>query len=250
MLSGTLKRSVEAEFIIYLFPGGWGGIICTHSGSISFSSKLQKKGHSWKDTMSTKASQTPAEAVVDRCSTAPSSSSKPTREVRNTNASQELQRYYDQLWNSNQRSSPPLIFYRKLPCDGEKGFISNEACVDRSSGGCQKPYPELSTGTDGIPNVVPLISSEGTPCQLDSPREGGQADRNTTGSSHCSSTMSTPQMIPNIDCCLSHTSSHLSPVHSPCFGSSPTQQKQRHGRRSSLPVSMMAFHKVIYMQLH
>ncbi|XP_056881029.1 1-phosphatidylinositol 4,5-bisphosphate phosphodiesterase epsilon-1 isoform X2 [Takifugu flavidus] len=198
--------------------------------------------------MSTKASQTLAEAaVVDRCSTAPSSSSKPTREVRNTNANQELQRYYDQLWNSNQRSSPPLIFYRKLPCDGEKGLIPNEAlsnaCLDRSSGGCEEPYPELSTGTDGIANVVPLISSEGTLCQLDSPGEGGQADRNRTGSSHCSSAMSTPQMIPNIDCCLSHTSSHLSPVHSPCFGSSPTQQKQRRGRRSSLPVSMMAFHK-------
>lgn len=205
--------------------------------------------------MSTKASQTPAEAaVVDRCSTAPSSSSKPTREVRNTNANQELQRYYDQLWNSNQRSSPPLIFYRKLPCDGERGFISNEAvsnaCLSRTSGGCEKPYPELSTGTDGITNVVPLISSEGTLCQLDSAGEGGQADRNRTGSSHCSSTMSTPQMIPNSDCCLSHTSSHLSPVHSPCFGSSPAQQKQRHGRRSSLPVSMMAFHKVISMQLH
>lgn len=199
--------------------------------------------------MSTKASQTPAEdAVVDRCTTAPSSSSKPPREVRNINANQELQRYYDQLWNSNQRSSPPLIFYRKLPCDGDKGFISNEsvsnACLGRSSGGCEKPYPELSTGTHGIANVVPLISSEGTPCQLDSPGEGGQADRNRTGSSHCSSTMSTPQMIPNIECCLSHTSCHLSPC------SSPMQQKQRHGRRSSLPVSMMAFHKVIYMQPH
>lgn len=198
-----------------------------------------------------KASQTPAEdAVVDRCTTAPSSGSKPTREARNTNANQELQRYYDQLWNSNQRSSPPLIFYRKLPCDGEKGFISSEAvsnaCLGRSSGGCEKPYPEPSTGTDGIANVVPLISSEGTPCQLDSPGEGGQAGRNRTGSSHCSSTMSTPQMIPNIKCCPSHASSHLSP----CFGSSPTQQKRRHGRRSSLPVSMMAFHKVTYMQSH
>lgn len=205
--------------------------------------------------MSTKASQTPAEAaVVDRCTTAPSSSSKPTREVRNTNANQELQRYYDQLWNSNQRSSPPLIFYRKLPCDGEKGFVSNEALsnarVDRSSGGRQKPYPELSTGTEGITNAVPLISSEGTPCQLDSPGEGGRADRNRTGSGHCSSTMSTPQMMPNFDCCLSHASSHRSPVTSPGFSSSPTQHKQRHGRRSSLPVSMMAFHKVIYMQPH
>lgn len=199
--------------------------------------------------MSTKASQTPAEAaVVDRCTTAPSSSSKPPREVRNTNANQELQRYYDQLWNSNQRSSPPLIFYRKLPCDGERGVISNEACVDRSSGGCQKPYPELSADTEGIANVVPLISSEGTPCQLGSPGEGGQEDRNRTGSSLCSSTMSTPQMIPNIDCCLSHTSSHRSPVTTLGLGSSPTQHKQRHGRRSSLPVSMMAFHKVIYMQ--
>lgn len=244
VLSGTLKRSVEAEFIIYLFLAGK-KIICTHSGSISFSSKLLNKGESWMDTMSTKASQTPAEAaVVDRCSTAPSGSGKPTRELRNANANQELQRYYDQLWNSNQRSSPPLIFYRKLPCDGEKGFISNEACVGRSSGGCEKPYPELPTGPDGSANVVPLISSEGRPCQLDSPGEGSQADRNRTGSSRCSSAMSTP----HIDCCLSHTSSHLSPVHS--FGSSPTQQKRRHGRRSSLPVSMMAFHKVIYMQLH
>lgn len=211
---------------------------------------LKKSGHCWKDTMATKANQTTVEAAaVDRCTSALSSSSKPTREVRNANSSQELQRYYDQLWNSNQRSSPPLIFYRKLSCDGEKGFISN-ACVDCSPEVCAKSYPELSTGIDGITNSVPSISSERAPCQLDSPGEGGQADRNRTGNTHCSCAMSSPRLIPNIDCCLSHTSSHLSPGDNPSLCPSPTHPKQRHGRRSSLPVSMMAFHKVIEAHLH
>lgn len=207
--------------------------------------------------MTTKANQTAAEdAAVVQSTSAPASGKKPTREVRNANTSQELQRYYDQLWNSNQRSSPPLTFYRKLSCDSEKGSISNEAiskaCIDCSSEVCEKLYPELPTGIGRITDAVPLISSEGAPCQLDSPGEGVLADRNRTGSSHCSFTMSSPQMIPNIYCCLSHTSSvspRVSPMHSPRLCSSTSQPKQRHVRRSSLPMSMMAFHKVIYVQL-
>lgn len=203
--------------------------------------------------MTTKANQTPAEdAVVNRSTSAPASGKKPTREVRNANTSQELQRYYDQLWNSNQRSSPPLTFYRKLSCDGEKGFILNEAistaCIECSSEVCEKLYPELPTGIDRITDAVPLISLEGAPCQQDSPGEGVLADKNRTGSGHCSFTMSSPQMIPDISCCLSHTSNvspRVSPMHSPRFNSGPSQIKQRHVRRSSLPISMMAFHKVI-----
>lgn len=208
--------------------------------------------------MTTKANQTPAEdGVVDQSASAPASGKKPTREVRNANTSQELQRYYDQLWNSNQRSSPPLTFYRKLSCDGEKGFISNEAiskaCRDCSSEDCEKLCPELPTGIDRITDAVSLISSEGAPCQLDSPGEGVLADRNRTGSGHCSFPMSSPQMIPNIYCCLSHTSSvspRVSPMHSPRLCASPSQPKQQHVRRSSLPMSMTAFHEVIYVQLH
>lgn len=201
--------------------------------------------------MTTKANHTPAEdAVVGQSTSA--SGKKPTREVRNINTSQELQRYYDQLWNSNQRSSPPLTFYRKLSCDGERGFLSNEAiskaCIDCSSELHESLYPELPPGIDRITDAVPLISSEGAPCQLDSPGEGVLADRNRTGNSHCSFTMSSPQTVPNIYCSLSPTSSvspRVSPMHSPCLCSSPSLLKQRHVRRSSLPVSMMAFHKVI-----
>lgn len=208
--------------------------------------------------MTTKANQTPAEdGVVDQSASAPASGKKPTRELRNANTSQELQRYYDQLWNSNQRSSPPLTFYRKLSCDGEKGFISNEAiskaCRDCSSEDCEKLCPELPTGIDRITDAVSLISSEGAPCQLDSPGEGVLADRNRTGSGHCSFPTSSPQMIPNIYCCLSHTSSvspRVSPMHSPRLCASPSQPKQQHVRRSSLPMSMTAFHEVIYVQLH
>lgn len=203
--------------------------------------------------MTTKANQTAEDTVVDQSTSTPASGKKPTREVRNANTSQELQRYYDQLWNSNQRSSPPLTFYRKLSCDGEKGFSLNEAiskaCIDCSSEVC----PELPTGVDRITDAVPLVSSEGAPCQLDGPGEGVLADRNRTGSSHSSFTMLSPQMIPSIHCCLSHTSSvspRVSPRHSPSLCSSPSQPNQWHIRRSSLPMSVMAFHKVIFMQLH
>lgn len=207
--------------------------------------------------MTTKANHTPAEdAIVDQSTSAPASGKKPSREVRNANTSQELQRYYDQLWNSNQRSSPPLIFYRKLSCDGEKGFISNEAiskaCVDCSSEDCEKPYPALPTGIDRVTNAVPLRSSDRAPCQLDSPGKSVLEDRNRTGSNHCTFTMCSPKTIPNSYCCLSVTSSvspRASPTHSPRLCSSPSQPQQRHLRRSSLPVSMMAFHKVMSMQL-
>lgn len=185
---------------------------------------------------------------MDQCTSAPSRGSKSSREVRNVGTSQELQRYYDQLWNSNQRSSPPLIFYRKLSCDREEGFISREAISKACNEVCEKPYPELPTAIDGITSALPLISSEGAPCQLDSPGEGMRPDRNRTGITRCSCAMSSPQMIPNIYCCLSHTSSlspSVSPVHSPRPCSSPSQPKQRHVRRSSLPVSMMALRKVI-----
>lgn len=204
--------------------------------------------------MTTKANQTPAEdAVVDQSTSAPASGKKPSREVRNANTSQELQRYYDQLWNSNQRSSPPLTFYRKLSCDGEKGFTSKEAvpkaCVDCSSEVCERPYP---AGIDRVSDAVPLRRSEGAPCQLDSPGKSVLEDRNRTGSGHCSSAMCSPKTIPNIYCCVSVTSSvssRISPTHSPRLCFSPSQPQQRHVRRSSLPVSMMAFHKVMYMQL-
>lgn len=248
----------EAAFIIYFFlEKGEKLHAPILAASFSFPNCKKKEG-CWRDTMTTKANQTPAEgAVVNQSTSAPASGKKPTREVRNANTSQELQRYYDQLWNSNQRSSPPLTFYRKLSCDGEKGFILNEAiskaCIDCSSEVCEKLYPELLTGIDRITDTVPLISSEGAPCQLDSPGEGVLADRNRTGSGHCSFTMSSPQMIPDMSCCPSHTSSvspGASPMHSSRFCFSSPHPKQRHVRRSSLPVSMMAFDQVSCVQLH
>ncbi len=172
---------------------------------------------------------------------------------RRANNSQQVQRYSDQLCLSKQRSSPSLLLYRKLSGDNGKGTILHEEyeCLDCSSKLVrteEKLYPELSAGKriEGITNAVTPIpgkSSEGSLGQLEISGEGVFAGRNTTGSTSCSCTISDFNMSPDMYCCHSARSSPSpSPVHSPHLSSRPVQQ---HLRRSSLPVSTLAFHKVM-----
>lgn len=160
----------------------------------------------------------------------------PSREARHANDSQEVWRHSDQSWQSKQRSSPSLVFYRKLSCDRGKGNILDEEyeCLDfdsKLSSTEEKHYPELSTGKEieGITNTLtstPGTSSKASQCQLDTLEEVVDANRN--GSVQCSCTLSSLNMGPD----------RSSPA------PSPSKANRRHVRRSSLPVSMLAFHKV------
>ncbi|XP_068439869.1 1-phosphatidylinositol 4,5-bisphosphate phosphodiesterase epsilon-1 isoform X2 [Clinocottus analis] len=207
--------------------------------------------------MATEKTVTQVGAVVlAQRASPPSTGSSTSREARHANDSQEVWRYSDQSWQSKQRSSPSLLFYRKLSCDSGKGTILDEdyECLDCNSkllSTEEKCYPEVSAGKEieGITYTVPPIpgkGSEGYSCHLDTPEEGVDAGRNRTGSIQCSCTLSSLNMSPNICCCHSHRSSSSpssSPTHSPSLCPSPSQANQRHIRRSSLPVSMLAFHK-------
>ncbi|XP_042363571.1 1-phosphatidylinositol 4,5-bisphosphate phosphodiesterase epsilon-1 isoform X2 [Plectropomus leopardus] len=207
------------------------------------------------DKMSTEENQT---QVLAKHASSPSSGSRPGREARHSNDSQEVEQHLDQLWQSKQQSSPSLLFYRKLPCDSGKVSILDEGydCLDytlKLSNAAKKLYPELSAGKriEAITNKVmpiPGKSTEGSPSQLDTPGEGVDAGRNRTGSNRCSCTLASLYTSPNIYCCHSPGSSpspSSSPVHSPrlCPSPNPSQPNQRHIRRSSLPVSVLAFHK-------
>lgn len=208
--------------------------------------------------MAAEANQRQVEAaILAHCTSPPSSGSRPSRESRHANNSQEVQLYSDHFWHSKQRSSPSLLFYRKFSCDSGEGTILNEEydCLDCNSevlSTNDKPYPKLSIGKsiDARANTVTLISeksSGGSQCQLDSSGEGVDAGRNQTGSTPCSCTMSSLYMSPDIYSCHSPTSSQSpspSPIHSPRFSYSPSRPNQRHTRRSSLPASVLTY-KVI-----
>lgn len=227
-----------------------------------FFSRCRKQGikleSQIRDKMETKTNRTQVEAAVLAQHT--STASRPSRESRHANNNQEVQRYYDQLWHSKERRSPSLLFYRKLSCESEEGTILNEEydCLDCNSkllSNSETLDPEFLTSSsiEGIANTITQIpgkSSEGSPCQLDSSREGLDGGRNRTGSTHCSCTMSNLYTRPNIYCCHSPASSlspSTSPVHSPHLSSNPRQFK--HIRRGSLPVSMLAFNKVVKEKL-
>lgn len=202
--------------------------------------------------MATEENQTQVDAAVlaPRASP-PSTGSCSSRDARHKNNNQEVQHHSDQLWHSKQRSSPSLLLYRKLSCDSGKGTILQEECESPDCGSKlstaeEKLCPELLADKtiEKITNTVTQIpgkSSEGPLCQLDTPGDDVDA-----GSTNCSCTTSSLYTSPNIYCCHSSRSSlSPSPVHSPRLSSSPSRPNQRHIRRSSLPVSMLAFHKVI-----
>ncbi|XP_033962613.1 1-phosphatidylinositol 4,5-bisphosphate phosphodiesterase epsilon-1 isoform X5 [Pseudochaenichthys georgianus] len=170
--------------------------------------------------MATEENQTQVGSVVlAQRASPPSSGSRPHRETRHD--SQEVWRYSDQSWNSKQRSSPSLLFYRKLSCDSEKGPILEKESdrLDYSSN-IQPPAGKRIEVTNTV-TPIPEKSSEGSPCQLDTSGEGVDAGRNRTGRTPCSC-----------------------PFQSPRRCHSPSQHHRRHVRRSSLPVSMLAFNKM------
>uniref|UniRef100_A0A672JF31 Phosphoinositide phospholipase C n=1 Tax=Salarias fasciatus TaxID=181472 RepID=A0A672JF31_SALFA len=91
-------------------------------------------------------------AVSTRHVSPPSSGSKPSRDAKHANPSQETWRAPDQLWQSRQRSSPSLLLYRKLSCDSGKGTILDEQYESldyssKASSGKEKLNPELPTGS-------------------------------------------------------------------------------------------------------
>lgn len=198
--------------------------------------------------MATEENQTQVGSVVlAQRASPPSSGSRPHRETRHD--SQEVWRYSDQSWNSKQRSSPSLLFYRKLSCDSEKGPILDKESdrLDYSSN-LQPPAGKRIEGVTNTVTPIPEKSSEGSPCQLDTSGEGVDAGRNRTGSTPCSCPLSSLHTGPNIYCCHSHRSSpnpSSSSIQCPRRCHSPSQHHRRHVRRSSLPVSMLAFNKVI-----
>ncbi|XP_069373582.1 1-phosphatidylinositol 4,5-bisphosphate phosphodiesterase epsilon-1 isoform X1 [Paralichthys olivaceus] len=204
--------------------------------------------------MATEENPTQVGAVV---LTPPSTGSRTSRDARHSNDSQEVWHYCDQMLQSKQRSSPTLPLYGKLSCDSGKGTILDEecTCLDYNSKVLRaedKLYPELTAGNriKGITNTATLIpgkSLEGSPCQLDAPGEGVDAGGNRTGSTRCSCTVSNLHASANSSCCHSHRSTpspKSSPAHSPHLSSRPSRPNQRHVRRSSLPVSMLALSKM------
>uniref|UniRef100_A0A8C7YYI6 Phosphoinositide phospholipase C n=1 Tax=Oryzias sinensis TaxID=183150 RepID=A0A8C7YYI6_9TELE len=70
--------------------------------------------------------------MLSKRSSPPSIGSKPLRDKPLTSSGQEVWRGCDQLWLSKQRSSPSLLFYRKLSCESVNGVHSAEECVEYS----------------------------------------------------------------------------------------------------------------------
>ncbi|XP_075314190.1 1-phosphatidylinositol 4,5-bisphosphate phosphodiesterase epsilon-1 isoform X2 [Odontesthes bonariensis] len=201
--------------------------------------------------MATEENQTQVgHAVLAQNVSPPSTGSRPSKEAKHANYGQEAWRGSDQPWLSKQRSSPSLLFYRKLSCESVKGTILDEEDKDftystKVINTKEKRLAELATGKniEGI-TLVSRQSSQGSMWQKDTP--GGTADArgNRNGSTHypcdisnfntssntCQSAISSPSSSP-VQCC--HPSSN------PC----PSCPRKRHIRRGSLPVPMLAFHK-------
>lgn len=176
--------------------------------------------------MATKGNQTRMEASLGTQRTSPPAvARKPVRGVKHPNNNQEVQRYSEHLWLSKQRSSPSLLFYRKLSDDSSEGAVSNEEydCVDCGAkvlaGALKDPAP---------PSALRTTSS----------REGQSGDTSRNGAirSCCCTSPDTSTSSPT---------SSASPADSPHLASSPARPHAQHSRRSSLPVSMMAFHTVL-----
>lgn len=199
--------------------------------------------------MATEGTQTQAGPAVLAKSASPlSAGSRPSREAKHANNGQEVWRDADQMCQSKQSSGPSLPLCRKSSCDSGEGTVLDQKyeCHDYSSeviSTKEKPYPELSTGKK-LEEMIPVLrkSSEESLCQLDTTGDSVDAGTNRTGSTHCSCTQSSHYTNANTYYCHSSSSS---PVHSPCLSCRPSGPKYRHIRRGSLPVSMLAFHKVI-----
>ncbi|XP_077406391.1 1-phosphatidylinositol 4,5-bisphosphate phosphodiesterase epsilon-1 isoform X2 [Vanacampus margaritifer] len=153
------------------------------------------------------------------------------RETRRSNDSQEVRQHPEQLWLPTQRSSPALLYYRKLAYDGE-----NETILDSESGSFEQL---VGRRIEGITSK-PARGSEGSFRQLDFIREGVNEGR--TGGAPCTcgrftrrdSTADSGQRPPSC--------SSSSPAHSPSLGRVYGLNRQD-SRRSSLPLSTRDSHK-------
>uniref|UniRef100_A0A3P9MIG5 Phosphoinositide phospholipase C n=1 Tax=Oryzias latipes TaxID=8090 RepID=A0A3P9MIG5_ORYLA len=155
--------------------------------------------------------------MLSKRSSPPSIGSRPLRDKALTSSGQEVWRGCDQLWLSKQRSSPSLLFYRKLSCESVNGVHSAEECVEYSYSSQilstkEKllPEPSADKNCDRMKNI--LGDSEST-----------KPDR--TSSSHVPSDHSTS------------VNTNSDSKSSPSFCTSCPNK--RHIRRDSLPVSML-----------
>lgn len=176
--------------------------------------------------MATDGNQTRMEAsLAARRTSPPAASRKRGRGVKHANHNQEVQRYSEHLWLSKQRSSPSLLFYRKLSDDSSEGAVSNEEydCAD-----CGAKVQAGARNAPAQPSAPGRSSSE--------ERQGGDATRGGALRSHCCTSPDTSTSSPT---------SSASPADSPHLASGPVRAHPRHSRRSSLPVSMLPFHMVV-----
>ncbi|XP_037547362.1 1-phosphatidylinositol 4,5-bisphosphate phosphodiesterase epsilon-1 [Nematolebias whitei] len=207
--------------------------------------------------MATEGNQTKAEHMVLANNTSPPSyGSRPNREAKHANNGPEAWRSSDHLWLSKQRSSPSLLFYRKLSCDSVEGTFMAEEHVDFKYSAevlneKEKLFAERST-VKNIGGETPELKerSEGSLWKLENVGDFVDSKENKTGSTHCSCGLSSSSTCTNAYSCHSSMSS-------PSPSSSPTQCRhlnsgssctnKRHIRRGSLPVSMLAFHKISHI---
>ncbi|XP_068610524.1 1-phosphatidylinositol 4,5-bisphosphate phosphodiesterase epsilon-1 [Brachionichthys hirsutus] len=184
-----------------------------------------------------------------------STGSRPSTGAGNANDIQDIQRYSDQLWQPKQHSSLSDLSCRKLSNERRVTILREKFehldCSSNVPSAEAKLYPELPAGkrTGGINYTVTPIpgkSSERSPRQLDSSGEGADTGRNRT-IPHCPCTTSSFHISSSIyDSCGPTSSGQIpnpGPVPSAGLSSSPAQPHQRHVRRSSLPVSVLALHE-------
>lgn len=164
------------------------------------------------------------------------SGSRTCREARHANGSQAVRQYLSShdSWKETTLNEE----YRCLK-------YSSQLCTEDKHTEC----PQLSIGKRSRSRTNPVTpipgrGLEGSPCQLNITGEGVDAGSNTAGST-CSCTLSNLYMSPNGYCCHS-------PASSPKLSSSSTTShcKKQHIRHSSLPLSMLTFHKVIKVVVH
>ncbi|KAF6735361.1 1-phosphatidylinositol 4,5-bisphosphate phosphodiesterase epsilon-1 [Oryzias melastigma] len=148
--------------------------------------------------------------ILSKHSSSPSMGSRPLRDKAHTSPGQEVWRGCDQLWLSKQRSSPALLFYRKLSCESVNGVNSAEEYEEVLSTK-DKLLAELSADMnyEGIKNILGDSDTDRTNCV--------SSDHSTSLNTN-SDSRSSPSSCTS---CLT----------------------KRHIRRGSLPVSMLAFCK-------
>ncbi|XP_053720774.1 1-phosphatidylinositol 4,5-bisphosphate phosphodiesterase epsilon-1 isoform X1 [Synchiropus splendidus] len=178
--------------------------------------------------------------AVSQHTSPPSSGLRTSREARRSNDSQETQKFSEQLWQSKQRSSPSLLFYRKLTCDHDEGtFLDKDYeclafCPER------EPHQEHFLDKNIKTTFEKCPPSDTTEClgqleTIDTIRKKNEYLHNSTSiNEHANSTK---------NCCPKSTQS---PCNSPDYSSQviyTSRPNQHHARRSSMPVSVMAFYK-------